>query len=438
MPTAVVRPDETWGVKAAPVLAVVATGLMLIGPRASPGVLAALAGMTALAVAPSTPPRGIWRQWPAPGFSLLAAFAIWALLSAVWAADRTEAAGKGLIVLSFVAVVWAGQRMLAVVRRDLLRHIGLVTLMAFGAALAFVAQEEATGHLIKRLLFTALPFLRPADKHLSISEAEEVAVAGYISNRNMAAIMLALWPMLLIATAVTEAPRRRLVMAVLAALAVVTLLLSKHETSIIALAASSLIFAVGLLWPRLALALVAAGWLAAVLLVVPVAKWASAEAGLHSASWLPNSARHRIVLWHYTAEQVSERPLTGVGAASTKLIDARRGPKVAPMPGTPYQWRSGPHAHNVYLQTWYEVGAVGALLLGAAGLFVVGAMTGLKRRAVPFAAAAFTTAAVMGASSWGLWQAWFLGLYACTALLTLIALRILETGADEVSPARAP
>ena len=421
-------------------LAIVAIGCFLIFPRTAPGGLIALAALISVAGA-----NGFTVPALAGVPTTIAAFlalAVWAAVSTVWAADRTEAIAKSLMLLAFTCATWWGYGALAAARPQLLRHAGWTMLVAFGVGLAFLAQEEITGHTVKRLLFFFLPFTRPDAKHI-VDADNDLLVAPYISNRNMAAAMLALWPMLSMVQSIVQRRWRLGVSAGLVALAVVTFAISKHETSSIALVASLLVFAVGSRWPKLALYMVAAGWLAATLLMVPLTAWALHGAQLQSAQWLPNSARHRIVLWGYTAERVQQHPLIGVGAASTKALDSRRGPKVDVYPGTPYQWRSGTHAHNVYLQTWYELGGVGALVLCAAGLALIAAIAKLPRGVVPFAAACLVSSAAMGASSWGMWQEWFVAAFGISAVLMGFAIA-LATSADAerseyvASPARAP
>lgn len=428
MPTASAKTSGDRAVSTVTALTAGALLLLLVTPRTSPGVLALLAVAVAVAA-------GHVRAWPSlrdvpVALGLVLALGVWAAASTSWAADRGEAISKALMLLMFALAVWWTLLGLPRARPELLRQAGWAALATFAACLVYLCFEELSNHLLKRLLFMLLPFTRPAGKHLG-GDDTDLAVSGYITNRNMAAAMLALWPMLLMVQGLVERSRRLPAMAALLALALATFALSMHETSVIALALSALVLLVGLRWPRVALVLVAGGWLVATLLVVPIASWASASAKLYEATWLPNSARHRIVLWAYTAEQVRERPLIGVGAASTKLIDARRGPAVATLPGTKYQWRSGPHAHNVYLQVWYELGAVGAMLLCAAGLALIRSMAALPRAVVPYVAAAMTSAAVMGAFTWSLWQAWFLGAFAVSAALSAIAVQIY--GASGVS-----
>jgi O-antigen ligase len=81
----------------------------------------------------------------------------------------------------------------------------------------------------------------------------------------------------------------------------------------------------------------------------------------------------------------------------------------------------GSHAHNLYLQAWFELGAIGAILLAIAGAIILMQITLLPAAAQPFAAATFAAFALIGAFAWGMWPAWFmcavalLPIYLCVA-----------------------
>ncbi len=418
------------------VLCAAAMVLFLVAPRTSPGVLGLLALTLGLA--------GGFAGGLAAGLTagvtglvprLLLLLALWGLISTAWAAERGEAVNKSFLLAALVFVATWATNVVWRVRPDVSGQLGKVAVIAFSAGLAYLLVEEISDHRIKRAVFTVLPFALPGIKHFA-EAPEGVIVAGYISNRNMAAMVLALWPMLLIAWLGLGRQHRVIYIALLALVAAAMLSMSKHETSLIALVLSTTVLALCLVRPRIGLAAVAVGWILATMLVVPMASWAAHGARLHEAAWLPNSARHRIVLWAYTAEQVAQRPVHGVGAASTKRIDQMRGPKVDNFPGTKYQWRSGPHAHNVYLQTWYEIGVIGAALLCAAGLALVFSLARLPAAAMPIGAATFTAAATIAAFSWGMWQAWFLAIFAVAAVLMGLAARIAGSAEAEAPAAR--
>ena len=426
-----------------PVLAGFLVAAFLLAPRAAPPVALALVGVL-LAAAPAlnlrgplgrvglagTATRNATTRVPAAVFAI-AGFAVWSLVTILWAADPVDAVGKVLLLAAFIAIVTAANRVLPDIPDRRLHEIARAAFIAFAAGLAYLAVEELTDHAIKRLLFTLVPWFRPSAKHASISadNGEVTSIAGYVSNRSMAALTLTLWPMLLLAWHLAARswrwlPRRWVALAGLVAVAGAAMAMSEHDTSVLAIAAAIAVLALTRWLPRTGIMLVAAGWLIATLAVAPITDWAFRSAELHKASWLPHTAQQRIILWGYTAQQVAKRPLLGVGADSTKPLDARRGPKVETPAGFSYQWRTGPHGHNIFLQTWYELGLPGALLLCAFGLLLLRAIARLDDVARPVMAAAFVSATITAAFTWGLWQPWFLGAFTLSGLLCLLALEL--------------
>src|SRR4029079_19795086 len=85
------------------------------------------------------------------------------------------------------------------------------------------------------------------------------------------------------------------------------------------------------------------------------------------------SARHRVVVWEYTAEKIAKAPILGAGVSAARALDKLEEGTHTLAPGTPFPRETSVHAHNAYLQVWFEAGAVGAALLLAIGLVVVGA-----------------------------------------------------------------
>ncbi|HXF55567.1 MAG TPA: O-antigen ligase family protein [Hyphomicrobiaceae bacterium] len=398
----------------------VVAAAFLIAPRSSPALLLALALLAAAWVAGAD----LRRQAEGTGFTLFAAlaFGLYLLLSVAWSADRSEAIGKVTLYFVFTGAVWiicSGARLMG---ERLLERLLTTLLIALAVGLFYLCFEELAGHWIKRELFRLVPAIRLPERHLIIANGEVEGVRAYASNRNMAALALMLWPMLLGAQSVLPPPWGRIAAWTMLATSALTIGLSEHDTSLVALPAGALVFLLARGWPRLSIGLLAAGWMTATLMVVPIVSAAYRDASLHFATWLPHTARQRVILWGYTAEQVAKRPWLGVGIAATKSLDLRRKDVEETPPGYVYPLRTGPHAHNIYLQTWYELGAIGALLLTWLGLAVLKAIAGLSRVLMPYALACFTTASIVGAFSWGMWQAWFMAAFGIAMALTAVSL----------------
>ena len=102
-------------------------------------------------------------------------------------------------------------------------------------------------------------------------------------------------------------------------------------------------------------------WCASFVFVIP-ASFVAYQSGLHFANWLPNAARAEVILWEYTAEQTLIRPLLGVGVDSTPRLSAKQKATLTRErpEGLIYPRTMGHHAHDIFLQTWLQLGAVGA------------------------------------------------------------------------------
>jgi O-antigen ligase len=146
---------------------------------------------------------------------------------------------------------------------------------------------------------------------------------------------------------------------------------------------------------------------------------------LHNAPWLEATARHRIIIWNFTAQEVLRAPWLGVGARTTYVMGPRLEPEIANRPGEAFKRTLSTHSHSIYLQTWFELGLIGATLLTLLGLSIVQAIWSLRADLKPYAYATFVAAALMAASSYGMWQIWFVGLFAlCAALFGIGAIAV--------------
>jgi O-antigen ligase len=195
----------------------------------------------------------------------------------------------------------------------------------------------------------------------------------------------------------------------------------------VAIVGSGIVLLLAWLWRRRVILALAVAWCTAFALVIP-ASFLAYDSGLHFAEWLPKSARSRVVLWEFTAEQTLKHPVLGAGVDSTPHLSQLQKETSGPEwpEGFIYPRKLGHHAHSIFLQTWSELGAIGAILFAIAGARVAMLIVLLAAAAQPFAAAAFAAFALVGAFAWGMWQSWFM----CAVALLPIYVRIATATVD--------
>lgn len=234
----------------------------------------------------------------------------------------------------------------------------------------------------------------------------------------------------------------------------------KNAAAVLALLLPLGVFARALpLWPRVALGLVGGGvilalpgdsakiavlaglafglagewrlrptrWLLAIGSVVLILglPWAL-QAILPLEAWrLPESAAHRLLIWDFVTQRIQKAPLLGWGMDSSRAIPGGTGHPDAAMLaayglGAKRDWFAGVqllplHPHNLPLQVWLELGAVGAVLMAA-----LLAMLALAARGGA-ACGAYAAGLVIALLSYGAWQYWWV---AALLLAAVAATRI--------------
>jgi O-antigen ligase len=189
---------------------------------------------------------------------------------------------------------------------------------------------------------------------------------------------------------------------------------SRHATSKIAFIGASIAFVGFQLWPITMRRATTWGWIAVIALVIPLALLAY-QSKLYHSTWLPRSAQHRIVIWGYTSQQIAKAPIFGAGIATTRALEELQRNDTPFAPGSDFKLATEWHPHNVYLQIWYEAGAMGAAILLSIGLLVLRTLPGAPAKTQPYLYSTFVTCALMGASSFSLWQPWFMASFAFVA-----------------------
>jgi O-antigen ligase len=359
------------------------------------------------------------------------ALLLYAAASSLWAAYPAAALSKVLLLalLVFVARTTAGV-IAAQGRPEVLRPAeGLWIGYVIGLAFYFV--EAVTAEAVKLWLINSLhvdPELVAPAASLEWLDGLVVSINDKGLTRAATPITILFWPALMAALGAIARPWNRRFFVLIFILAIATVLASPQESSKVAIACGLAVFGLAWLSSRWALRVVAIAWVAACLAVLP-AVLAIHRLDLQNAAWLQGTARHRLVIWNFTAEQTLKAPVLGIGAYMTYLTGLDITAKTAREQDANFEKSLSRHSHNVYLQTWFELGVVGALLLACAGVALLRRIGQLAAPVQPYALATFSSAATLLASSYGIWQTWYMALFALAPILLAVGARAWETSA---------
>lgn len=352
-----------------------------------------------------------------------AAFVGWAIASTLWSLDPLASATKPLFLIAIVAGLTLLASMLARTGAALWGAVAqgiLGGVLLSGAILAF---EIWSGQAIARAIYNAAPSLQAGyEKHLTLANGTVVHVSEGQINRRVTVLSMLLVAGVAIALRTLAGRARLAALALLGVIALAVLSVTGHQSSQLAVAAGAATLALAAVAPQFTRALVAVVWIVVVMTMPLIATWLY-QSQTQSLTALPNSARHRVVIWKDTSDQIAQRPVLGIGAdASAALARQRNEGRADPGDDGEYGRSIARHAHNGFLQVWHELGAVGALLFMAAGLAL------LANSVAPSATSYFAVAAAMMAVSYSIWQIWFQATFALGLAALLVANR---SGPDE-------
>ena len=320
--------------------------------------------------------------------------------------------------------------------REPLRAMAIGFFAGYVISAFVICIEIIFKHPLHLHFFATFPTLIPQMSGVVVESGVLKSLPSYFLNRHIAALAFLVWPALLIASTLASSARARTVLVMCLAPVILAVFASDHESSKIAIAGSVAVFCIQMLTPRLGKTLLTAGWILACVAVVPLASIAY-DRQLHKASWLQPSAQHRIVIWGVTSSKVAEAPLLGHGLVAARELGRRGKENPTYEPGSPFVVSTGPHAHNVYLQVWFDTGLVGIVLMVSIGLFALRAISRAAAGSQPALYAAFASNALLAASSFSIWTRWFLASYAISAIFAVLASRFAATCAKTV-PRRSP
>jgi O-antigen ligase len=361
----------------------------------------------------------------APATAALGLAVAYLAVNASWSLSPDSAVRAVVLALLMVATLHVVLSALPDLEAPPLTAMALGALAGLAAAGALLCVEVYGEQTVRRFLIRLVPALQPNPNHVAMDGAQGIHLAPYLTNASVGVLTLMFWPMALIAARLGLLRAWKVPAIAVAAVVVATVLATEHGTSQVAFAGAGLTFALFWMRPQLGKPLLIVGWVAATLLVVPaVSLLYSAEA--YRAPWLPESARHRVVIWQATARQIPKAPLLGAGIGSARALRELPEAKSLTAPGTRFQLSPSLHSHNAYLQVWYEAGAVGALILLGLGLAMLRSLTRLAEDLQPFLAATFAAGALLIATAYSIWAPWFMASLAMASIFAALGAALPE------------
>jgi O-antigen ligase len=297
---------------------------------------------------------------------------------------------------------------------DVLRAmaIGLYGGLVIGGAALFF--ETFSLQLMRRIMMSIVPALRPKPGDMLLDGGWVTFVQPFLINRNITAMTSLFWPTVLAVSLLAPTTRRQHWWFIGLVPIVAGILGSTHATSKIAFVGATIVFATFQFAPGMTRRVIAWAWAGAIILVVPLAIIAY-QSQLYLSTWIPHSAQHRVVIWGYTSNQIAKAPIMGAGIDTSRARNGPQGHDAPFAPGSDFRLPTGMHSHNDYLQTWYETGAVGALMLLAIGLLVLSSLARASMQVQPYLYASFAASALLGGTSFSLWQPWFMASFGWAA-----------------------
>ena len=397
-------------------------------PRLLPIALGLLALVAAVHV--FTTDRALPLKYLRTGVSVaLLVFTVYLFINATWAPERAEAMAKAATVLGLIVAVILLASSYSVRDRAEARVLAKWAFLGLMCGIGFLLIELCFDEPVARFLNNhVIQLFKISPKKIKVAGGEVVKISAFVLNRNVTSLVLLLIPALLFTGALANVTARRVSLVALILASAVAVLLSESGTSVVAFFVGGLVLVLAVYSLKLTRRLLAVGWIVATLLAVPLGALPY-ELGWHHWTWLPpESVAARFYIWKYVADRVHEKPITGIGIRGMRALHMTIPADAGDPSHAEYalKGRAARHPHNIYLQTWLELGAIGAVLLLAIGLAALWQIRLLAPVPEAMAYALFAATGMIGLSGFELWQTWLLAAVALSWAAILLAARLPE------------
>jgi O-antigen ligase len=377
---------------------------MWLANRSAPLMLGlATMGFVGAALAQSGPRPVLARLRPmlaSPIGLALGLFLLWALISLSWS-HRPPVAGLAAwgelaVPLACGALLVASGRFRPEPRWIRLAAVALV------AACVLMAVELLSGLSQRAALGIGRPY-------------------GFVFNRPVLTCLLvaaALLPLLRDGPKRDNGVWRAGLGLLLSAMVLGVILVSDSGAAAFGMLVLALVWLGALLAPRLALGIVAVGFLGAMALapVTGLVVDRLLPADMHQRLAQSHS-RERADIWLSFGEAIRARPLAGSGFASSASLD--QNPVAQEVAPEHRKMLAVGHPHSAPMQAWADTGAIGAGLLALAGIQLLWRLRRLDGRRLAPRLALFAAAFAIAAVAHGAWQGWWIATLVVAAVWLL-------------------
>jgi exopolysaccharide production protein ExoQ len=405
-------------------------GFLCFSAPAFPRLLPALLGLLSVAAAVHlliTAPKHPLALLRTPVGFALGLFIAYLFANSSWAADPGAAFAKAAAVLGLVVAAFLVASSFTLHAAAEARVLAKSALAGLLLGVTFLLIELAFDGPVKRFVTNNIVQLFDLNpKKAEVVNGEVTEVSAFLLNRNVTSLVLLLIPGLLFTAALAARAARHAVLAGLTLAAATCVLVSESGTSLVAFSLGAAVLGLSALSLKAARMVLMTAWTIAMLFAVPLSALPY-DLGWNRWTWLPpESVAARFYIWKHFSEKVGNKPIGGIGIRGTRKLQLRLPVDLGTLdePDQKADGRRVPHPHNIFLQIWLELGAIGALLalgVGLAALWQIGTLPPLIQLG---AAGLFAVCAAVGASGFDLWQTWLLSSYVFAWAAILLAKRL--------------
>lgn len=369
------------------------------------------------------------RPWQSAMAGCLLAFILWMFVTLLWTPNVRAGFPAALNALLFAAAVITAGVLAPYVAADARRRVAIAFTLAAALATVLLFFEAFTGMALRRSVMSLVPPLRSTTPGTLVEHGWVTVLPTYLIKKNVAAVMLMAWPALLIARTLITTRATLATTAAFGLVFIVTINFAGHNSSKVALLASSGVFLLATFSRALAHRAAILVWAALSLAVVPL-MLAAYHGELYRMPQIQYSGQHRIVIWGHTSHLVLAKPILGAGLAATRYLDETSRDHRPLVAGTKIESGTNIHSHNIFLQTWHELGGVGAVLLFGLGLAVLSWIGRANTLAAPYLYATFAAVVTIASLSWSLIAIWFMASLCFVAVIGQMAAAFADDEGD--------